>query len=204
MTENASLQTFSVFRYMPDKMTPEQRHKCMSHIRGKDTKPELWVRKYLYAHGFRYRLHVKRLPSSPDIVIRRLRTVILVNGCFWHGHTEPPLPSPVEEENGEVRCKYFVMPRTRVDFWQTKIERNKARDLEDRNALKLLGWNVIVIWECQLNQAEIREQTLQSLVRTLSQIELNLAANRHKSTVRPYQLDNDTFSQNMVADDAII
>ena len=204
MTENASLQTFSVFRYMPDKMTPEQRHKCMSHIRGKDTKPELWVRKYLYAHGFRYRLHVKRLPSSPDIVIRRLRTVILVNGCFWHGHTEPPLPSPVEEENGEVHCKYFVMPRTRVDFWQTKIERNKARDLEDRNALKLLGWNVIVIWECQLNQAEIREQTLQSLVRTLSQIELNLAANRHKSTVRPYQLDNDTFSQNMVADDAII
>ena len=87
---------------MADKLTPEQRHKCMSHIHGKDTKPELWVRKYLYAHGFRYRLHVKRLPGSPDIVIRRLRTVILVNGCFWHGHTEPPLPSPVEEENGEV------------------------------------------------------------------------------------------------------
>jgi DNA mismatch endonuclease (patch repair protein) len=96
------------------------------------------------------------------------------------------------------------MPRTRVDFWQTKIERNKARDLEDRNALKLLGWNVIVIWECQLNQAVIREQTLQSLVRTLSQIELNLAANQHKSTVRPYQLDDDTSSQNMVADDATI
>ena len=204
MTENASLQTFSVFRYMPDKMTPEQRHKCMSHIRGKDTKPELWVRKYLYAHGFRYRLHVKRLPGKPDIVIRRLRTVILVNGCFWHGHTEPPLPSPVEDGRGGVRCKYFVMPRTRVDFWQTKIERNKARDLEDRNALKLLGWNVIVIWECQLNQSVIREQTLQSLVRTLSQIELNLAANQHKSTVRPYQLDDDTFSQNMVADDATI
>ena len=204
MTENASLQTFSFFRYMPDKMTPEQRHKCMSHIRGKDTKPELWVRKYLYAHGFRYRLHVKRLPGKPDIVIRRLRTVILVNGCFWHGHTEPPLPSPVEDGRGGVRCKYFVMPRTRVDFWQTKIERNKARDLEDRNALKLLGWNVIVIWECQLNQAEIREQTLQSLVRTLSQIELNLAANQHKSTVRPYQLEDDTFSQNLVADDATI
>ena len=204
MTENASLQTFSVFRYMPDKMTPEQRHKCMSHIRGKDTKPELWVRKYLYAHGFRYRLHVKRLPGKPDIVIRRLRTVILVNGCFWHGHTESPLPSPVEDGRGGVRCKYFVMPRTRVDFWQTKIERNKARDLEDRNALKLLGWNVIVIWECQLNQSVIREQTLQSLVRTLSQIELNLAANQHKSTVRPYQLDDDTIFQNMVADDATI
>ena len=189
---------------MSDKLSPEQRHKCMSHIRGKDTKPELWVRKYLYAHGFRYRLHVKRLPGKPDIVIRRLRTVILVNGCFWHGHTESPLPSPVEDGRGGVRCKYFVMPRTRIDFWQTKIERNKARDLEDRNALKLLGWNVIVIWECQLNQAEIREQTLQSLVRTLSQIELNLAANRHKATVRPYQLDDDTFSQNMVADDATI
>ena len=108
-------------------------------------------------------------------MIRRLRTVILVNGCFWHGHTEPPLPSPVEDGKGGVRCKYYVTPHTRVDFWQKKIERNKARDLEDRNALKLLGWNVIVIWECQVNQTEIREQTLQSLVRTLSQIELDIA-----------------------------
>lgn len=184
---------------MPDKLTPEQRHKCMSHIRGKDTKPELWVRKYLYAHGFRYRLHVKRLPGKPDIVIRRLRTVILVNGCFWHGHTEPPLPSPVEDGRGGVRCKYYVTPHTRVDFWQKKIERNKARDLEDRNALTLLGWNVIVIWECQVNQAEIREQTLQSLVRTLSQIELDIAKIK-RPAVKKYDFE-EKQPYSMVADE---
>ena len=184
---------------MPDKLTPKQRHKCMSRIRGKDTKPELWVRKYLYAHGFRYRLHEKRLPGKPDIVIRRLRTVILVNGCFWHGHTEPPLPSPVEDGKGGVRCKYFVTPHTRVDFWQKKIERNKARDLEDRNSLKLLGWNVIIIWECHLNQAEIREQTLQSLVRTLSQIELNIAKTK-RPAVKKYDFEEEQ-PYSMVADE---
>ena len=173
----------------------------MSHIRGKDTKPELWVRKYLYAHGFRYRLHVKRLPGRPDIVIRRLKTVILVNGCFWHGHTEPPLPSPIEDERGRVHCKYFVMPRTRVEFWTKKIERNKARDLEDREALKQLGWNVIVIWECQLNQTEIREQTLRSLVLTLSQIELDNAKSR-RPAVKQYQLEEEGETPySLVADD---
>lgn len=190
---------FRFFRFMADKLTPEQRHKCMSHIHGKNTKPELWVRKYLYAHGFRYRLHVKRLPGKPDIVIRRLRTVILVNGCFWHGHTEQPLPSPVQDERGGVHCKYFVMPRTRVDFWTRKIEHNKTRDLEDRNALKLLGWNVIVIWECQLNQTVIREQTLQSLVRTLSQIELNIAKCK-RPTVMRYNFEEEK-PYSLVADD---
>ena len=175
---------------LADKLTPEQRHRCMSHVRAKNTKPELWVRKFLYAHGFRYRLHVKRLPGKPDIVIRRLRTVILVNGCFWHGHTEPPLPSPVEDERGGVHCKYFVLPRTRTEFWTRKIERNKARDIEDRKALKLLGWNVIVIWECQLNQAEIREQTLRSLVLTLSQIELDNVKSRRPS-VKKYQMEEE-------------
>ena len=186
---------------MADKLTPEQRHRCMSHVRAKNTQPELWVRKYLYAHGFRYRLHVKRLPGKPDIVIRRLRTVILVNGCFWHGHTELPLPSPVEDKRGGVHCKYFVMPRTRTEFWTRKIERNKARDQEDRKALKLLGWNVIVIWECQLNQTEIREQTLRSLVLTLSQIELDNAKSK-RPNLRRYNLEGEeeaTYS--MVADE---
>ena len=99
-----------------------------------------------------------------------------------------------------MHCKYFVMPRTRIDFWRRKIERNKARDLEDRKALKLLGWNVIVIWECQLNQADIRQQTLQSLIRTLSQIELGIAQSR-RPAIRPYQLDDSLFSPNMVADE---
>jgi DNA mismatch endonuclease (patch repair protein) len=91
------------------------------------------------------------------------------------------------------------MPRTRVDFWTRKIERNKARDLEDRNALKLLGWNVIIIWECQLNQAEIREQTLQSLVRTLSQIELNIAKSK-RPAVKRYDFENEK-PYSLVADD---
>jgi DNA mismatch endonuclease (patch repair protein) len=94
------------------------------------------------------------------------------------------------------------MPRSRTDFWQRKIERNKARDLEDRKALKLLGWNVIVLWECQLNSAEIRLQTLQSLVLTLSQIELELAAKRHQPSVRPYQLDDENFVPHIVADES--
>ncbi len=186
---------------MPDKLTPAQRHKCMSHIRAKNTQPELWVRKYLYAHGFRYRLHVRRLPGTPDIVIRRLRTVILVNGCFWHGHTDPPLPWPVEDEGGGVHCKYFVMPKSRTEFWRNKIERNKARDLEDRNALQLLGWNVIVIWECQINQAEIREQTLQSLVYTLSQIELSHVSSK-RPAVKRYAEEEEESPYSLVADDS--
>ena len=184
---------------MADRLTLEQRHRCMSHIRAKDTRPELSVRKYLYAHGYRYRLHVKRLPGTPDIVIRRLRTVILVNGCFWHGHISPPLPFPAEDERGGVRCKYFVMPHSRVEFWTRKIERNRQRDTDCRQALQLMGWNVITLWECQLSQSELREQTLRSLVRTLSQIELNLAHAKPK-VVMPYRFDDD-MPVSMVADD---
>jgi len=124
----------------------------------------------------------------------------MVNGCFWHGHTEPPLPSPVQDEGGEVRCKYFVMPKSRTEFWRNKIERNKARDLEDRNALKLLGWNVIVIWECQINQTEIRERTLRSLVYTLSQIELGIS-NSKKRPVKRYSFEEDDTPYSMVADE---
>lgn len=144
---------------MADRMTPEQRHRCMSHIRGKDTRPEWLVRRYLYAHGFRYRLHVSKLPGKPDIVLRRLHTVILVNGCFWHGHEG---------------CRLYVIPKTRTQFWQAKIERNQARDLRDREQLTRLGWNVITLWECQLAPT-LRQRTLASLIRTLSQIELRLA-----------------------------
>lgn len=173
---------------MPDKLTPEQRHKCMSHIRGKDTKPELMVRKYLYAHGYRYRLHEKRLPGKPDIVMRRLHTVIMVNGCFWHGHIL---------DTGE-HCKLYVTPKSRSDFWQAKILRNQQRDLRDREALTHLGWNVIQIWECQL-KSECRQETLQSLLFTLSQIELNTI--EKKANVRPYSFEEDTLPISMAADD---
>ncbi len=137
-----------------DKMTKEQRHRCMASIPGKGTKPELTVRKYLFAHGFRYRLNHPRLPGKPDIVLRKYRTVIFVNGCFWHGHEG---------------CNYYVMPRTRAEFWRRKIERNKERDKEEQRKLASMGWHCITIWECQL-KPKVKEQTLRSLEFTLNLI----------------------------------
>jgi len=120
-----------------DRASPEQRHYNMSHIRGKDTQPELVVRRYLFSKGLRYRKNDKKLPGHPDIVFPKYKTVVFVNGCFWHGH---------------VDCKYFVLPKTNVDFWKNKIERNTARDEQEYEKLKALGWNIIIIWECELKK----------------------------------------------------
>ena len=139
-----------------DKLTKEQRHKCMSSIRGKDTKPELIVRKYLFSRGYRYRLNHPRLPGHPDLVFRKYRTVIFVNGCFWHGH-----------EN----CKYFVLPKTNIDFWKKKIDRNKGRDREVQQELAKMGWHCITVWECQL-KPDKKDKTLESLDYTLNHIYL--------------------------------
>lgn len=139
---------------MTDVLTPEQRHKNMSHIHGKDTKPEILVRRYLFAHGFRYRLHVKNLPGKPDIVLRKYHTTVFINGCFWHGHEG---------------CRYFVIPKTRTEWWKEKIQKNKERDKRELDELKSLGWHTIVIWECQLKR-EAKEKTLESLVFTLNEI----------------------------------
>ena len=130
-----------------DKLTPEQRHRCMASIKGKDTKPEMLVRKFLWRRGFRYRLNHTRLPGKPDIVLRKYRTCIFVNGCFWHGHEG---------------CQYFVLPKSNTEFWTAKIERNRERDLERRAQLKQMGWHTIVIWECQL-KPKTREATLAEL-----------------------------------------
>lgn len=135
-----------------DKLNKEQRHRCMSAIKCKDTKPELLVRKFLFSRGFRYRLNHPRHPGHPDIVLHKYRTVIFVNGCFWHGHQE---------------CKYFVLPKTNVEFWSAKIERNRKRDVEEQRQLASMGWHCITIWECQL-KPRVRQQTLESLVYTLS------------------------------------
>ena len=132
---------------MPDKMTREQRHRCMASIRGRDTKPEMTVRRWLHSRGFRYRVNVKGLPGSPDIVLRKYRTVIFIHGCFWHGHEG---------------CRYFVLPKSNTEFWTQKIERNRERDLERRAQLKRMGWHTIVIWECQL-KPKTREATLAEL-----------------------------------------
>lgn len=135
---------------MPDVMTPQQRHECMSHIRSKDTKPEQLVRQALWHSGFRYRLHVKGLPGKPDIVLPKYRTVIFINGCFWHGHEG---------------CRYYVIPKTNTSFWLDKISSNKARDARDESALKEAGWRVVTIWECELKK-ETLEETLEQLLKS--------------------------------------
>jgi DNA mismatch endonuclease, patch repair protein len=119
----------------------------MSRIKGKDTKHEMLVRKFLHANGFRYRLHVNKLPGKPDIVLPKYKTVIFVHGCFWHGH-----------EN----CKYYVVPKTRTDWWLNKINGNITNDEKVVSALKKLGWKVIILWECEL-KAEKLSKTLANL-----------------------------------------
>lgn len=140
-----------------DKLNKAQRHRCMAAIKSKNTKPEILVRKFLFSRGFRYRLNHPRLPGHPDLVLRKYRTVIFVNGCFWHGH-----------EN----CRYFVMPKTNTAFWQAKIARNRARDAEDRLKISALGWHCITIWECQL-RSDRRTETLTALEYTLNHLFLH-------------------------------
>ncbi len=132
---------------MADVHDKETRSYNMSRIKGKNTKPEMVVRKYLHAHGFRYRLHVKNLPGKPDIVLPKYKTVIFVHGCFWHGH-----------EN----CKYFVVPKTKTEWWVKKINGNIENDGKVSEALTNAGWKIITIWECEL-KAEKIETTLANL-----------------------------------------
>ena len=150
-----------------DKLTPQQRHANMAAIRSKDTKPEMIVRKWLWKRGFRYRLNHKRLPGHPDLVLRKYRTCIFVNGCFWHGHhiilqSEDLL---FTIENSEC-CK---IPKTNRDFWVAKIRRNKERDKEEQRKLAEMGWHCITVWECELKPAK-REETLESIAFTLNHI----------------------------------
>ena len=150
--------------------TSQQRHANMAAIHGKDTKPELVVRRYLWGQGFRYRLNHPRLPGKPDIVMRKYRTCIFVNGCFWHGHnvqlqTARNDKEQLTIENSEC-CK---IPKTNRDFWVAKIQRNHERDLKVQHELAAMGWHSITIWECEL-KPKVRERTLQSLAFTLNKI----------------------------------
>lgn len=129
-----------------DTLTPEQRSRVMRRIRGCNTKPEMIVRRFLYANGFRYRVNVKNLPGKPDIVLRKYATAIFIHGCFWHGHS----------------CKLFKLPQTNQDFWSTKIARNQERDSRVREQLSEMGWNTMVVWECQL-KPNVRQQTLDDI-----------------------------------------
>lgn len=123
----------------------------MSCIKGKNTKPEEIVRKALFGKGFRYRKNDRRLPGTPDIVLPKYRTVIFVNGCFWHGHTG---------------CKYYVVPKTNTEFWLNKINSNIDRDVLKATQLKELGWRVITVWECELKKDKL-EQTLENIISTI-------------------------------------
>ena len=159
---------------MPDVLTPAQRHRCMSHIRSKATKPEITVRKWLWAHGYRYRLNVKSVPGKPDIVMRRYRAAILVNGCFWHGHDG---------------CKQFVLPKTYTAFWQAKINRNRERDRQNYQLLLDAGWQVIVIWACNLTKDKT-EPTMQQVAVTLNRNLLALAKNKEHGRVKKHLFIN--------------
>jgi DNA mismatch endonuclease (patch repair protein) len=139
---------------MADVHSKEIRSYNMSKIKGKDTKPEILVRKFLFSKGLRFRLHDKKLPGKPDLVFPKYKTVIFINGCFWHGHEG---------------CRYFVIPKTRTDWWLNKIIANQKRDSESYNFLKSHNWKIIIIWECQL-KPKIREITLQTLLREFEDI----------------------------------
>jgi len=147
-----------------DKLSTEQRSANMAAIRSKDTKPEIIVRRGLWSRGFRYRLNHKRLPGHPDLVLRKYRTCIFVNGCFWHGHGVE-----LSKMESSPCCK---IPKTNRDFWVAKIRRNKERDKEDQKKLAAMGWHCITVWECELKPSK-REQTLKSLAFTLNKIWLD-------------------------------
>ena len=148
-----------------DKLSAEQRHKTMAAIRGKDTKPEMIVRKGLWKRGFRYRLNSPKLPGHPDLVLRKYRTCIFVNGCFWHGHHVEVISEKGEVKSSEC-CK---IPNTNREFWVAKICRNKERDKEEQRRLAEMGWHCITVWECEL-KPKACEQTLDSIAFTLNHI----------------------------------
>lgn len=136
---------------MVDKVSKEVRSYNMSQIRSKDTKPEILVRRYLFSKGLRFRKNDKRYPGSPDVVLPKYKTIIFVNGCFWHLHEG---------------CKYAVIPKSNVDFWKKKLYKNRERDEENQKKLKEMGWNVITVWECELKKDNC-EQTLEKLYKQI-------------------------------------
>ncbi|GAM08389.1 putative very short patch repair endonuclease [Geobacter sp. OR-1] len=132
---------------MTDFMTPKQRSRCMSRVRGKDTSPEIYLRKMLWANGFRYRLKSK-LPGKPDIVLQKHKVVIFVNGCFWHSHKG---------------CLKSKLPSTREEFWSNKIASNTERDKRNIAELKRLGWRIAIVWECCIKNQKSKAGTVESL-----------------------------------------
>ena len=219
---------------MTDTMTAEQRHRCMSHIRSRDTKPELKVRRWLWHHGYRYRLNVKSVPGKPDIVMRPYRTAIFVNGCFWHGHgveiensklkiekiensklkSEKAVCSEnsrtAQIENSKLKIEKAAdpsaaliensacckIPQSNRAFWVAKIRRNQERDQRNYQLLQENGWQVIVVWECQLTPRQIEH--------TMREVELLLNNNmlaRYKHSPNPFTTEEEPLP--LAAEDTI-
>lgn len=132
---------------MADTVSKQKRSEIMSHVTGKETKPEIMVRKYLFARGLRYRKNVKQLPGTPDIVFPKYKTAVFVNGCFWHGHKG---------------CKYSHLPSTNLEYWENKIADNLERDERKTRKLEKLGYRVLIVWQCQL-KPNIKIETLETL-----------------------------------------
>lgn len=135
----------------------------MSKIKAKNTKPELLVRKYLFNKSFQYRINVRSLPGKPDIVLHKYKTVIFINGCFWHGHQG---------------CKYSTLPKTRTEWWTTKILKNKERDQKEHEELKQAGWNIIIVWGCQL-KPKVYKETLEKIVLLIRENGLTMQKHIH-------------------------
>lgn len=138
---------------MSDIFSQTKRSDIMSKISSKDTKPEILVRKFLFSNGFRYRINVKTLPGKPDIVLPKYKTIIFVNGCFWHGHT----------------CKKGKLPSSNTDFWKEKISNNRLRDDKNSDLLVKLGWKVIIIWQCEISKIDNRIEILNKLLKDIKQ-----------------------------------
>ena len=162
-----------------DKLSTQQRHNNMAAIRSKDTKPEMIVRRGLWSRGFRYRLNHRGLPGHPDLVLRKYRTCVFVNGCFWHGHNV--MFDGGGEMDNVVDSTCCRVPHTNRKFWVNKIRRNKERDKQEQRQLAEMGWHCITVWECELKLSK-REDTLDSLAFTLNHIYL-----QDHTQAKPYQ-----------------
>ena len=167
---------------MSDTLSQTQRSYNMSRIRGKNTKPEILVRKGLHARGFRFRLHNKNLPGSPDIVLPKYGVAIMINGCFWHGHKE---------------CKYATKPKSNVEFWEAKIARNRHRDEVTEAHLQALGWHVVTIWECELKGKSLATSRLDELVEEIRTA--GVALLERKNLFKSNRIENQRKTKELMA-----
>ena len=167
---------------MSDTLSQTQRSYNMSRIRGKNTKPEILVRKGLHARGFRFRLHDRKLPGSPDIVLPKYGVAIMVNGCFWHGHKG---------------CRYATKPKSNMQFWDAKIARNRHRDEVTEAHLQALGWHVVTIWECELKGKSLATSRLDELVEEIRTA--GVALLERKNLFKSNRIENQRKTKELMA-----